>query len=85
MLQSGNPKTTRNLSIGYHNIEGKHSSLHGCKINIHLKLINDIEILAETWAECDDCKNNTVKNYQLLKHIEPQKTKGCKNSTANLT
>ena len=24
------------------------------------------------------CKSNTVKNYQLLKHIEPQKTKGCK-------
>ena len=78
MLQSGNPKTTRNLSIGYHNIGGKHSSLHGCKINNHLKLINDIEILAETWAECDNCKNNIVKNYQLLKHIEPQKTKGCK-------
>ena len=77
MLQSGNPKTTRNLSIGY-NIEGKHSSLHGCKINNHLKLINDIKILAEAWAECDDCKNNIVKNYQLLKHIEPQKAKGCK-------
>ena len=78
MSESNKPKATTNLSIGYHNIEGKHSFLHGCKLNNHLNFINDIEILAETWAECDNCKNNIVINYSLLKAIEPQKTKGCK-------
>ena len=67
MLQPKNTKASTNLSIGYHNIEGKHHHLHGCKLNNHLNLINDIEILAETWGECDNCKNNIVANYSLIK------------------
>ena len=63
MLESKNPKTTTNLPIGYHNIEGNTASYMVQDIQ-SLNLINDIEILAETWAE--------FKNY------DPQKTKGCK-------
>ena len=50
------PQTTLNLSIGYHNIAGKHDKSHGCKISTQIKLKNDIEILSETWSECDNCK-----------------------------
>ena len=60
-------------SIGYHNIEGKHSSLLGCKLYGHINLINDIEIPAETWSECKICKNINIENYKLLKVIEPVK------------
>ena len=52
-----------NLSIGYHNIEGKHSSFLDCKLHGHINLINEIEILAETWSECKICKNITIENY----------------------
>ena len=70
--------STANISISYHNIEGNHNFLHGCKLNNHLTFFNDIEILAETWFSCDKCKNNDVENYQLLKMIDPQKSIGCK-------
>ena len=45
-----------NLSIGYHNIAGQHNALLGCKLGSHVKLLNGIEILAETWSECKICK-----------------------------
>ena len=67
-----------NLSIGYHNIEGKHNNLLGCKLLGYINLINDIEILAETWSECKNCKNIKVPNYALIKVIAPQKKGGKK-------
>ena len=63
----------RNLSIGYHNVEGQHNALLGCKLISHIKLLNDIEILAETWSECKKCKDITIENYNLLKIIETLK------------
>ena len=66
-----------NLSIGYHNVEGQHNALLGCKLISHINLLNDIEILTETWSECKKCKNITIENYELLKVIEPLK-KGSK-------
>ena len=62
-----------NLTIGYHNIEGQHNTLLGCKLGNYIKLINDIEILAETWSVCNKCKNITIENYHLLKVIDPLK------------
>ena len=62
-----------NLSIGYQNIEGLHNSLMGCKLQDQIELINDIEILSETWSECNKCKNVTVENYEILKTIDPIK------------
>ena len=62
-----------NLLIGYHNVEGQHNALLGCKLGGHIKLLNDIEILAETWSECKKCKNITIENYNLLKVIDPLK------------
>ena len=62
-----------NLSISYHNIEGQHSSLLGCKLHGHINLINDIEILSETWSNCKNCKNITIEDYELLKIIDPLK------------
>ena len=53
---------TINLSIGYHNVAGQHSSLLGCKLYGHINLINDIEILSETWSNCKKCKNITIEN-----------------------
>ena len=40
-------KTPTNLSIGFHNIGGKHSATHGCKLDNLINLKNDIEVLAE--------------------------------------
>ena len=62
-----------NLSIGYQNIEGLHNSLMGCKLQDQIDLINDIEILSETWSECKKCKDVTVENYDLIKTVEPIK------------
>ena len=71
-------QTALNLSIGYHNIAGNYDKSHGCKINTQITLLNDIEILSETWSECDKCKHNMIPKYILLKNIEPQKAHGQK-------
>ena len=62
----------QNFSIGYQNIEGLHSSLFGCKLNL-TDFKCDIEILAETWTSCESCKICHVPDYQLIKSIEPEK------------
>ena len=67
-----------NLSIRYQDIEGLHNSLIGCKLNGQIDLINDIEILAETWSECEICKNITTENYALVDSIEPLKNRNKK-------
>ena len=67
-----------NLSIGYQNIEGQHNSLLGCKLSGQITLSNDIEILAETWSKCEECKSITIDNYDLLKSIDPLKNKNKK-------
>ena len=71
-------KINLNLSIGYHNIEGLHNNLLGCKLFGQIELFNDVEILAETWSEYNNCKNITVDNYDLLKIIDPLKINGRK-------
>ena len=63
--------------ISFHNISGKHSAYHGCKLENRVKLSNDIEVLAETWSKCKKCKN-TISNYEVLKCIEASKRTGCK-------
>ena len=65
-----------NFSISYWNIEGVHDKNVGCKIpyiNKHLK--NDIEILSETWGECDHFGD--VENYHVIK-IDSKKNKQTK-------
>ena len=57
-----------NLSIGYHNIEGSHSPTFGCKHN-YIQFYNDIEIIAETWTNCADCKNAIIPNYIILDKV----------------
>ena len=70
------PQPTLSLSIGYHNIAGKHDKSHGCKINTQIKLKSDIEILSETWSECDNCKNNMIKVILLsIQHNKKRKLK----------
>ena len=63
-----------NLSIGCQNIEGQHNSLIGCKLQSYVKLVNDIEILSETWSNCKKCKDLKIEGYNLLDLIEPIKT-----------
>ena len=62
-----------NLSIGYHNIDGLHHSTLGCKLAHCIELLNDIEILSETWSECKECKLTSILNYELIKTIDPLK------------
>ena len=71
-------KLNLNLSIGYQNIEGQHNNLLGCKLSGQIDLFNDIEILAETWSECENCKKITIENYNLVKSIDPLKIQGRK-------
>ena len=75
-------KSPTNLSIGFHNISGKHSASLGCKLDNLVKLNNDIEVLAETnlkpsikivkssnsyiWYEIDK-----QLFYNMLANIEP--------------
>ena len=67
-----------NLSVGYHNVEGLHHSVLGCKIHDHITLSNDIEILAETWSECEVCQNFlSTAEYKLVENVKPLK-KGVK-------
>ena len=66
-----------NLSIGYQNIEGQHNLL-GCKLGGQIELFNGIEILAETWSECENCKKIAIENYDLVKSIDPLKIQGRK-------
>ena len=54
-----------NLSIGYQNIEGLHNSLMGCKLQDQIELINDIEILSETWSECKKLK---MYQWKIMKY-----------------
>ena len=75
-------KSPTNLSIGFHNISGKHSSTHGCKLENLVKLNNDIKILAETWSKCKKCKN-TISKYEVLNCIEASKRAGCKKGRAS--
>ena len=64
-------KTPLDFSIAYHNIEGIHDPNFGCKIpSISTKLIHDVEILAETWGDCEHDHN--IAGYQLVQ-IKPQK------------
>ena len=69
-----------NLSIGHLNIEGLHHSTLGCKLDGQVDLLNDIEILSETWSKCQTCRNMQIQNYILLKSIEPLKKGVAKNS-----
>ena len=63
-----------NLSIGYHNVEGLHHAVLGCKIHEYIALNNDIEILAETWSECETCRKTlSVGEYKIITNIEPVK------------
>ena len=70
-------KTPTNLSISFHNISGTHSNTHGCKLDNVFKLTSDIEILAETWSKCKECKTS-VDKYDLIENIESSKKTGCK-------
>ena len=63
------------MSIGYLNVEGQHDAVMGCKLNGIIDFCNDIEILSETWSECDKCKHTKIDNYELLKVIDPIKNK----------
>ena len=62
-----------NFSIGYQNIEGQHNSILGCKLQNYVELINDIEILSETWSNCKSCRETEVDGYTRLVNIEPRK------------
>ena len=63
-----------NFSIGYHNIEGLHHAILGCKLQSCVTFLNDIEILSETWTECQTCSNIVeVENYVLIQNIQPIK------------
>ena len=75
-------KSPTNLSIGFHNISGKHSSTHGCKLGNLVKHNNDIEILAETRSKCKKCKN-TISKYEVLNCIEASKRAECKKGRAS--
>ena len=58
--------TIFDFSIGYLNIEGIHDSHFGCKIPyIEKKMINDIEILSETWGTCKHELNVDYKCFDL--------------------
>ena len=71
-----------NLSIGYHNIEGLHSPIFGCKHN-NIEFCNDIEILAETWTSCTQCKNAIIPNYTIIDKVLPKKKFGIKKGRAS--
>ena len=71
-----------NLSIGYHNIKGSHSPTFGCKHN-YIQFYNDIEIIAETWTNCADCKNAIIPNYIILDKVLPKKKFGIKKGRAS--
>ena len=75
-------KSPTNLSIGFHNISGKHSASLGCKLDNLVKLNNDIEVLAEIWSKCKKCKN-TINKYELVHSIEASKRAGCKKGRAS--
>ena len=50
-------KNPIDLSIGYHNIDGIHSKSFSCKLPyLEKKFIHDIEIIAETWGQCQHSK-----------------------------
>ena len=64
-----------NLSIGYQNIEGLHHATLGCKLDNCITLENDIEVLAESWTECENCDNiRELDDHFLLECIKPIKT-----------
>ena len=74
-------KTPIDLSFGYQNIEGVHSSF-GCKLPyIHSKFIHDIEVLSETWGICSHEKN--ISGYKLVEKVEPQKKSNIKKGRAS--
>ena len=63
-----------NLSIGHQNKEGLHHTTLGCKLGNCLTLHNDVEILSETWSECENCKSiSETENHILLDSIAPIK------------
>ena len=56
-----------------------------CKLHGHIDLINDIEILSETWSNCKKCKYITIENYELSKIIDPlKKAKGRKSGSLHI-
>ena len=64
-------KPSINLSIGYLNIEGIHDKVHGCKLDVLSKYLKcDIEILSETWGQCDHFSE--LENYNFIRN-EAQK------------
>ena len=64
-------KPSINLSIGYLNIEGIHDKVHGCKLDVlNMYLKCDIEILSETWGQCNHFSE--LKNYNFIRN-EAQK------------
>ena len=70
-------KQNLNLSIGYHNIEGLHNKTFQCKLPyLKKKLIYDIEILSETWGECNHDKthdNFDCHEIKSQKHVDIKK------------
>ena len=75
-------KTHLDLSFGYQNIDGIHSSSFGCKLPyIHSKFIHDIEVLSETWGTCTHEKN--ISGYKLLDHIPSHKISDVKKGRAS--
>ena len=36
-------------------------------------MFNDIDQVSDSISECDDCKNTTVEDYELIKVIDPIK------------
>ena len=69
-------KSLLNFTVSYWNIEGIHDKIQGCKIPYLGKyLINDIEILSETWGACDHSLD--VEDYHSIK-IDSNKNKQTK-------
>ena len=62
-----------NLSIGYQNVEGLHSGLFGCKLDSEITFSCDIEIIAETWSACENCKAVKIPGYEFIDATNPEK------------
>ena len=68
------------FSIRYLSVEGIHDPHHGCKLPYFtIIIINDIEILSETWGKCKH--NLHIEGYKLIelqlqKNIQQEKGKG---------
>ena len=60
-------KPNLNISIGLLNIEGVNDKIFGCKIKQLKEYLKcDIEILSETWGECNHY--NEIEGYNFIKN-----------------